>query len=64
MGLSRSALFARAVADFLERRRQKQIVAQLDAVYGEPQSTQEIAEEKLLLEGMKQKLNAVVQDRW
>jgi metal-responsive CopG/Arc/MetJ family transcriptional regulator len=38
-GLSRSELYATAVAEFLSRRRGKQITAKLDAVYEEIDSS-------------------------
>ena len=38
-GISRSELYATAVAEFLSRRRSKEVTARLDAVYEEIDST-------------------------
>ena len=38
-GISRSELYATAVAEFLSRRRSKQVTAQLDSVYEDSDST-------------------------
>lgn len=58
MGLSRSRLFAVAVGDFLNRRRQNQMLHQLNEVYAnEP-------DEKVLLKRIKTKVGSTLQERW
>jgi metal-responsive CopG/Arc/MetJ family transcriptional regulator len=60
MGLSRSRLFALAVADFLERQRQEQMLLRLNEVYAnglEPA-------EKRLLKGIKSKVHPTAKERW
>jgi metal-responsive CopG/Arc/MetJ family transcriptional regulator len=60
MGVSRSRLFALAVADFLERRRQEQMLHRLNEVYA---SGMEPAE-KRLLKGIKSKVRRAAKERW
>jgi len=60
LGLSRSRLFALAVADFLQRQRQEQMLRRLNEVYAnglEPA-------EKGLLKGIKAKVRRAVKERW
>jgi antitoxin MazE6 len=60
MGLSRSRLFALAVADFMQRQRQEQMLLRLNEVYAnglEPA-------EKRLLKGIKAKVRRTLKDRW
>jgi predicted transcriptional regulator len=60
MGLSRSRLFALALADFLRRRRKEQMLLRLNEVYAngiEPG-------EKRPLAGIKAKVRPVLKDRW
>ncbi len=60
MGLSRSRLFAIALADFLERQRREQMLLRLNEVYGnglEPT-------EKRVLEGIKAKVRRTVKEGW
>jgi len=60
MGLSRSGLFALALGDFLERRRQEQMLERLNQVYGGVMD----AAEKRLLKGMKARFRRSVEGRW
>lgn len=60
MGLSRSRLFAIAVSDFLQRRRQEQMLLRLNEVY----SNQGEPSEESLLKGIKAKTRRTVKDRW
>jgi metal-responsive CopG/Arc/MetJ family transcriptional regulator len=39
LGISRSELYATAIAEFLSRRRSKQVTARLDSIYEEVDST-------------------------
>jgi len=39
LGISRSELYATAIAEFLSRRRSKQVTARLDSIYDEVDST-------------------------
>lgn len=60
MGLSRSRLFALAVADFLQRQRREQMLLRLNEVYGngvEPA-------ERRLVKGIKAKIRRTVKERW
>jgi hypothetical protein len=60
MGLSRSRLFALAVADFLERQRRERMLLQLNEVYANgPEPA-----EKRLLNAIKAKVRRTVKDRW
>jgi metal-responsive CopG/Arc/MetJ family transcriptional regulator len=60
MGLSRSRLFARAMADFLKRNREEQMLRRLNEVYaGAPDPR-----EKDLLNALKARVRPVVKDRW
>jgi hypothetical protein len=59
-GLSRSGLFALAVADFLERQRQTQMLLKLNEVYG----NEAPADETRLLTGIKAKVRRNLKDRW
>ena len=60
MGLSRSALFALALADFLERQRRDRMLARLNEVYSEPVEPAERGAPKRI----KAKVRRVVRDRW
>jgi metal-responsive CopG/Arc/MetJ family transcriptional regulator len=60
MGLSRSRLFALAVADFLQRQRQEQMLHRLNEVYA---SVMESAE-KRLLKRIKSKVRRTAKERW
>jgi metal-responsive CopG/Arc/MetJ family transcriptional regulator len=60
MGLSRSRLFALAVADFLQRQRQEQMLLRLNGVYA---SGMEPAERRLL-KSIKAKAGRTLKDRW
>jgi metal-responsive CopG/Arc/MetJ family transcriptional regulator len=60
MGLSRSRLFAVAVADFLQRQRQEQMLVQLNEVYAKAAEPAE----KRLLKGIKAKVRPTVTDAW
>jgi metal-responsive CopG/Arc/MetJ family transcriptional regulator len=59
MGVSRSRLFATALAAYLRTRRQEAITARLNQVYAEPDAA-EGRTHKL----MKAKFRATVKDRW
>jgi len=60
LGISRSGLVSLAVQEFLSHRRQEQIVAQLNAVYGgEPAVT-----DKRRLAGMRRKFRSTIRDSW
>jgi metal-responsive CopG/Arc/MetJ family transcriptional regulator len=60
MGLSRSRFFAMAAGDFLQRRRQEQMLLRLNEVYLSEQKPAE----KRLLRGIKAKTRRTVKDRW
>jgi len=60
MGLSRSRLFALAVAEFMQRQRREQMLLRLNEVYA--RGTEE--PETRLLKGIKSKVRGVVKDRW
>jgi len=60
MGVSRSRLFSLALQDYLTKRRQEEITAQLDRVYQEPHSESETR----TISGMKAKFRRAVKDRW
>ena len=56
MGLSRSRLFSVAVEEYMRRRRQEQMLAQLNQVYsGEPDP---------MAARIKTRFRKVIQDRW
>jgi metal-responsive CopG/Arc/MetJ family transcriptional regulator len=57
MGLSRSRLFAVAIAEFLERQKQERMLQQLNEVYAGGMA----GEEKRLLKQMKAKVRRVVE---
>lgn len=57
MGLSRSRLFAVAIAEFLERQRQERMLHQLNEVYAGGMTP----EEKRLLKQMKSKVRRVLE---
>jgi metal-responsive CopG/Arc/MetJ family transcriptional regulator len=60
IGVSRSQVFALAVAEFLKRQQQERMLRQLNAVYaGDVDAT-----EKRLLGGLKKKTGRLVKDRW
>jgi metal-responsive CopG/Arc/MetJ family transcriptional regulator len=59
MGLSRSRLVAIAVTDFLERRRQEEMLRSLNEVYADKEPT-----ERHLLKGMKAKFAKTLRNRW
>ena len=60
MGLSRSRLFAIAVADLLEKRRQEQMLNRLNEVYADGAGRTD----KRLLKGIKTKVRRTLKDRW
>ena len=60
LGLSRSRLFAVAVGDFLQRRRRREMLRQLNEVYARGAEPAE----KRLLRGIKTKFRRTVKDRW
>jgi metal-responsive CopG/Arc/MetJ family transcriptional regulator len=60
MGLSRSRLFALALADFLRRQRQEKMLLRLNEVYANGTEPGE----KRLLSAIKAKVRPVVKDRW
>jgi hypothetical protein len=60
MGLSRSRLFALAVADFLQRQRQEQMLLRLNEVYASGMGPPE----RRLLKGIKAKARRTLKDRW
>ena len=60
MGLSRSRLFALAVGDFLQRRRQEQILLRLNEVYARGIAPGE----KRVLKSIKATVRATVKERW
>ena len=60
MGLSRSRLFALAVADFLQRERQQHMLLRLNEVYAKHEGLPE----KSLLKGIKAKTRRTLKDRW
>ena len=57
MGLSRSRLFAVAIAEFLQKRKQEDILFQLNRVY----SNGPTRVEKRLLKGMKSKVRRIAE---
>jgi metal-responsive CopG/Arc/MetJ family transcriptional regulator len=57
LGVGRSRLFSVAIAEFLERRRQDQMLHQLNEVYAEARD----AAENRLLQGMKSKVLRAVE---
>jgi metal-responsive CopG/Arc/MetJ family transcriptional regulator len=59
MGVSRSRLFATALAAYLRTRRQEAITARLNEVYAAPDAV-----EGRTLKLMKSKFRATVKDRW
>jgi len=58
LGLSRSRLFAVAVSQFLERQKQEQMLAQLNAVYADGSAH----DEKPLLNHMKAKVRRTLRE--
>ena len=60
MGLSRSRLFALAMADFLERQRGEQMFRQLNEVYGKGTERGE----RRLVKGIKAKVRPTAMERW
>lgn len=60
LGLSRSRLFALAVGDFLQRRRQQNMLRQLNEIYAEGLEPAQ----KRLLSGIKAKVRRTVKERW
>jgi metal-responsive CopG/Arc/MetJ family transcriptional regulator len=60
MGLSRSRLFALAVADFLQRGRQEQMLRQLNEVYANGMEPAE----KRSVEGIKAKVGRTLKEGW
>jgi metal-responsive CopG/Arc/MetJ family transcriptional regulator len=60
MGLNRSRLVALALTDFLRERRNREMLEQLNAVYGEEPS----AAEQPTGPQRKATLRSVIQDRW
>jgi metal-responsive CopG/Arc/MetJ family transcriptional regulator len=60
MGVSRSALFARAIGEFLERQRKEEMLRKLNEVYLD--GTDEA--EKSVVRAMKTRVRRVIQDGW
>jgi metal-responsive CopG/Arc/MetJ family transcriptional regulator len=60
MGLSRSRLFGLAIADFLRRQRQEQMLVRLNDVY----TNRVEPAEKRLLKRIKAKVRQTVKERW
>jgi len=60
MGLSRSRLFALAIGDFLQRKRQEQMLLRLNEVYADGAEPAE----KRLLRGIKAKVRPTVTESW
>jgi metal-responsive CopG/Arc/MetJ family transcriptional regulator len=60
LGLSRSRLVSLALTDYLRQRRNREIVQQLNHVYGE----QADAAEQLSAAQMKAKFRSTIKDRW
>jgi len=60
MGLNRSRLVALALTDFLRERRNREMLEQLDAVYGDAPSSAEPPTGPQ----RKARLRSVIQDRW
>jgi metal-responsive CopG/Arc/MetJ family transcriptional regulator len=60
LGLSRSRLVSLALADYLRQRRNREIVEQLNHVYGEPRD----AAEQRVVAGMKTKFRSTIKDSW
>jgi len=60
LGVSRSRLFAMAVDDFLRRRRNEEILRQLNDVYAEPAAPSH----KQPLHGIKTQFRRTVKERW
>ena len=60
LGLSRSRLFALAVADFLEHQRKEQMLARLNHVYADHVELPD----KRLLKGIKATVRRTVKKRW
>jgi len=59
MGVSRSRLFSLAVNDFLQRRKQEQMLQCLNEVYADVEPM-----EKSLLKRMKARTARTIQDKW
>jgi hypothetical protein len=59
MGLSRSRLFAIAVAEYVKRRRDEQMLRQLNKVYSAGD-----AAEKRVLKGIKAKFSRTIKGAW
>jgi metal-responsive CopG/Arc/MetJ family transcriptional regulator len=59
MGLSRSRLFAVAISEFLRRKKQEEMLLQLNEAYGEGM----IPAEKRLLKGMKAKARRIAESK-
>ncbi len=60
MGISRSRLFSLALANYLRKRRNKEILDQLNRVYAEEPSP----EERRTVEGMKRRFRSTIRDNW
>jgi antitoxin MazE6 len=60
MGLSRSRLFAMAIGEFLQARRQEQMLRRLNEVYGGEAGP----EQRELLKGIKAKVRRTVKENW
>ena len=60
MRLSRSKLVSIALAQFLRRRRKKEMLEQLNRVYAEKPD----AAEQRVIRGIKAKLGKTIRDRW
>jgi metal-responsive CopG/Arc/MetJ family transcriptional regulator len=60
LGVSRSRLFALAVADFLEHQRKEQMLARLNQVYADHAEPTN----RRLLKGIKATVRRTVKERW
>ena len=59
LGLSRSRLIALALRDYLKQRRNREIIEQLNQVYGEQTSADRPSPSQ-----MKAKFRSIIKDRW
>lgn len=60
MGISRSRLFSLALENYLRQRRKKEILDQLNQVYAEEPSLDELG----TLAGMKRRFRSTIRDSW
>ncbi|MBV8729767.1 MAG: hypothetical protein JO336_08150, partial [Acidobacteriia bacterium] len=61
MHLSRSALFAVAIEEYLHRRRNAEITEKLNLAYG---SEEDIEEQRRMAKLMKAKFRSTIKDKW